>query len=139
MGQVAAVNLVSCMATCLRLEVVELSSATQFHGTKKPRRGGRGVSQGEAQIRSVAAVYEPPAQTPGGRNQAPHMAAAISADVKGRAADEDARATPAVVMMVMPAAMMPAVVPAAPGRGRCRHQRGCTQRCRGHCNEREFA
>src|SRR6185503_8105772 len=81
---------------------------------KKPRRGGRGVSQGEAQIRSVAAVHQPPARTPGGRNQAPHVAAAISAAVIGRAADEDAGATPAVITVMPAAAMVPA---ATPGRG----------------------
>ena len=79
-----------------------------------------GHQSGEAQIRSVAAVHQPPARTPGGGNQAPRVAAAISAAVIGRAADEDAGATPAVSEM-MPAAMVKA---AAPGRGRCRRQRG---------------
>src|SRR5690349_599591 len=105
-----------CFRVCpasARLKVVESHSGIRFHsGKKKPRRGGRGVSQGGAQIRSVAAVHQPPARTPGGRNQTPHIAAAISAAVIGRAADEDAGAAPAAIMM-MPAAMVPA---AAPGR-----------------------
>src|SRR5882757_4014682 len=85
-------------------------------------------------LKSIAAVYQPPARAPGGRNQAARIATAtpvtIAAAVIGRAADDDARTAPAV---------MPATMPAAPGRGGGRRQRGGTKRRRGNCNKREFA
>src|SRR6267142_3399808 len=102
------------MGAHVRLQVVESCSSHRFH-EKKPRRGWPGLQSGGAQIRSVAAVHQPPARTPGGADQAPHIAAAaiaISAAVIGRTADDDARAAPT------PTTMMPTVMPAAaPGRG----------------------
>src|SRR5690349_21340404 len=91
-----------------RLQVAETCLESRLEnrvpGTKKcPGVGRRGVSLGEREIRSVAAVHQPPARTPGGRNQPARIAAAISAAVIGWAADENARATPAVA--TMPAAM----------------------------------
>src|SRR5947199_6526733 len=110
-----------CMVTCVRLEVVGCGLRFGSTAKKAPAQRPGHQSQGEAQIRSVAAVHQPPARTPGGRDQAPHVAAAITAAVIGRAADEDAGTTPAPAVMMVPAMMPTAMVPAtAPGRGRCR-------------------
>src|SRR5579872_882347 len=101
---------------------------------EKPRQGEAGAFTGGNARVSVAAIYQPPARSPGGRNQSSHIAAAITVTVVSGAADIDARSPPAV----MPA-RMPAGVPTAPrgGRGRC--QRRSTQRYRGDCSKREFA
>src|SRR5690349_15886074 len=79
---------------------------------KKPRRRGPGRSLRGVQTRSVTAVHQPPARTPGGREQAAHIAVAIAEVISG-AADDDAGAAPAPAMV--PATMM---VPTAACRGR---------------------
>src|SRR5437879_897719 len=99
-------------------------------------RGGRGTSGrcfGKVLSGSVAAVDQPPAGSPGGRDQPARVAAAITVGDGG----VEARSTPAVA--VMPAAATavpaPAAMPVSGGGGRC--QRG-TQRDRGVCSERKF-
>src|ERR1700679_2918643 len=105
-----------------------MKTVGRFHRTDRneaPARGSRGLLRsGMGRSRLVAAVDQAPAGTPRGRNQLPHIAAAVTI---GRATDEDARTAPA------PAAAVPSTVPAvaAPGGGGGRRQRGHTERSRG--------
>src|SRR6266481_3432826 len=97
----------------------------------RPQRPGL-LTPGVRGGRSIAAIHQPPARSPGRWDQSPHVAAAVTIAIIGRATDEDAWTTPAAVPCTVPTVT-------APGGGGSRRQRGRTQRCRGNCNEREFA
>ena len=93
---------------------------------------------------SIAAIHVAPARTPRGRNQTTDGTAAIRI---GRAADEEAGASPATV--AVPAAAMPAAMTAVSATvtamatmtsGCCgRHQRHSAERRRGNESNCEFA
>src|SRR5712664_512012 len=107
----------------------------EFHQSNSQKSPDRRAGAFDARIdkgRSIAAIHQAPSGSPRGRDQSPHIAAAVTVTI-GRAADEEAGAAPATV----PSAVVPTVT--APGGGRSWRQRGRTQRCRGNCNKREFA
>ena len=82
-------------------------------------------SSGEFEIRSVAAVHQAPARSPGSGDQAAHIAAAIASGVD-RTADEKSGSTPAAVKTAMPAAVVPTSTVTVPSARRSggRRQRG---------------
>src|ERR1700730_3066121 len=85
---------------------------------KAPVAAGPGPFEGlSTRFGSVAAIDQAPAGSNRCGNQPPHRAAAVTVTVIGRSADKDSRATPAP-------AVMPAAVPATPGGGGGRCQRG---------------
>jgi hypothetical protein len=112
-----------------------------FHNRKQrsPGRRAGAVLRPDRTIGSIAAIDQAPARSPGGRDQSPHIAAAVTVSGIGAVpvitgpAGKEARTAPAAVPSTMPPTM------AAKGRGRGRRQGGHTERSRGNCNKREFA
>jgi hypothetical protein len=100
---------------------------------KAPARQRRGLQPKGLNDCSVAAIDQTPTGSPWGRDQAPHITAAIA--IIRRATHEEAGTAPA------PAAAVPASMPtvAAKGGGGGRRECGHCKRGRGNCNKREFA
>jgi len=114
------------MAACIPPQV---ANHDRQNCSEKKRPGGMPGRRGTP-VRSEAAIYQPPAQSEWGRDQAPHVAAAKSAGIIGRTAND--YAGPKCMMMMV------VVAPTVGGRGGRRH-RGRSQRGRGRSNEQEFA